>query len=147
MTYYRKALRVNLIDTLKLKGSKGSIMQPSSICMYGIVYIYIYTRIMLLTHVYRCRCLQMQEQAEKHSCEASVKYFFSQWHVQLLERRALKFRRVLLLSRYFHLWNTHQKSIHHSILSAESFYIKVSKISDCYIRVFTSGECQLNLRV
>ena len=91
----------------------------------------------MYTCVYRCQCVQLQEQAELHWCASSLKHSFSRWHVQLLERKALKFSKVLLLSRYFHLWNSHRKLIQHNTLSAESFYTEVSNIlSECYIRVF-----------
>ena len=93
---------------------------------------------MMYTCVYRCQCLQLQEQAKIHWCQSLVKHSFSQWRVQLLERKALKFDKVLLLSRYFHLWNSHRNLIQYSTLSAESFYTEVSNIlsSECYIRVF-----------
>ena len=84
---------------------------------------------------YRCRCQQLERQAEKHCIDSSLKRFFSHWHVQLLERRALKLRRVLLLSRYAHLWNSRQRMIQHNRMSAENLYTKVS-LSECYNRVF-----------
>ena len=82
-----------------------------------------------LWHVlHRFQWIQVEAQVQIQYSKHLTRYYFKEWCCKLKEKRATKFRRSLLLVRFYQQWSNRQTLVRCNKTAATKFHCQVSQI-------------------